>query len=276
MYKSSDSNGKTRHITRSKAVVIDNRDPLNRGRIRIDHPLIGKTGWVDYLRAPGYFSVPSIGDLVYIEADTGYAEYPVAWGNVTKGLNEAPELPEYFKRDVPTNRGIYTPNGHSLELDDGVATVSDALVDTNFTTENRGIRITTKAGNKIHISEDTTNQQQFIVLEDVNGNKIELDYKDNIVNINSVGEVNITASGGAKGKFNQGKIAFGTSSVELLEQLSQTLQSLITLTASMQTETHLGNLGYPTTVPENASNYATAESELINLKGLVDSIKGNL
>jgi hypothetical protein len=276
MYRSSDSTGKPRYLTRSKAVVIDNRDPLNRGRIRIDHPLVGKSGWVDYLRTPGYFSVPSIGDLVYIEADTGYAEYPIAWGNVTKGLDEAPELPNEFKRDVPTNRGIYTPNGHKLELDDGVANATNAPVDTNFTTENRGIRITTKAGNKIHISEDSDNQKQFIVLQDVNGNKIELDYKDNVVNINSIGEVNITASGGAKGKFDQGKVAFGTSSVELLEQLSQTLQTLIDLTASMQTETHIGNLGYPTAVPDNAGDYGAANSSLSSLKGLVDSIKGNL
>jgi hypothetical protein len=175
------SNGK--YITRSKAKVIDNRDPLKRGRVRVDHPLVGKTSWINYLRVPGSFTVPSINDLVYLEADTGQPEYPVAWGNATKGLDESAELPEAFKRDIPTNRGLYTPGGHLFEMDDGEATLTTEPKDNDFTDKERGVRLTTKAGNKIHIMEDETNGNQYILIEDKEGDYIKLDYKDKKVSI---------------------------------------------------------------------------------------------
>ena len=77
MYRTSDISGNIKYSGRSKAKVVDNRDPLNRGRVRVEHPLIDKNLWLDYLRSPGQFSVPSIGEVVYIEADSGSPEYPV-------------------------------------------------------------------------------------------------------------------------------------------------------------------------------------------------------
>jgi hypothetical protein len=183
MYRTKDLQGNVKYVSRSKAKVIDNRDPLKRGRIRVEHPLLGKTTWIDYLRSPGTFTSPSIGDLVYVEADSGFAEYPVAWGNVTKGLDENPDLPEAFKRDIPTNRGLYTPGGHSFEMDDGEATLSNEPKDNDFTDKGRGIRLTTKAGNKIHILEDETSGKQYILLEDKEGDYIKLDYKDKKISI---------------------------------------------------------------------------------------------
>lgn len=183
MFKVKDSQGSQKYAGRSKAKVIDNRDPLKRGRIRIEHSFLGKTSWIDYLRSPGQFTVPSIGDLVYVEADTGVAEYPVAWGNATKGLDESPDLPEAFKRDIPTNRGMYTPGGHLFEMDDGEANLSNEPKDNDFTDKGRGVRLTTKAGNKIHILEDETNSKQYILIEDKEGDYIKLDYKDKKVTI---------------------------------------------------------------------------------------------
>jgi len=183
MFRIKDVQGNFKYASRSKAKVIDNRDPLKRGRIRIEHPILGKTSWVDYLRSPGQFAVPSIGDLVYVEADTGEAEYSVAWGNVTKGLDENADLPEAFKRDIPTNRGLYTPLGHIFEMDDGEAKLTNAPKDNDFTDKGRGVRLTTKAGNKIHIMEDETNSKQYILIEDKEGDYIKLDYKDKKVTI---------------------------------------------------------------------------------------------
>lgn len=176
-------NKEGKYITRSKAKVIDNRDPLKRGRVRIEHPLTGKSSWVNYLRAPSSFNVPSIGDLVYVEADAGVPEYLVASGNATKGTDDSPDVPEAFKRDIPTNRGLYTPGGHLFEMDDGEAKLTSEPKDNDFTDKGRGVRLTTKAGNKIHIIEDETNGKQYILLEDKSGDFIKLDYKDKKVSI---------------------------------------------------------------------------------------------
>jgi hypothetical protein len=185
MYRVKDQNGYTKYSGRSRGIVRDNRDPLNKGRIIVEHPLVGDSTWIEYLRTPGHFTVPSIGDVVYVEADAGQAEYPIAWGNLTTGTDASPNLREEFRRDIPTNRGIFTPGGHIMEFDDGIAPLSGAVTDTNFTTEKRGVRITTTAGNKIHIAEDTDNSQQFLLIEDINGNLIKLDYKENKITINS-------------------------------------------------------------------------------------------
>lgn len=187
MFRTKDSSGQSKYSGRSKAVVIDNRDPLKRGRIQVNHPLLGETAWIDYLKLPNQFDVPSIGDIVYVECDTGEYEFPIAWGNVTKGLDTAPNIPEAFRRNVPTNRGSYTPGGHKIELDDGESKPTKSPNDKDLTTKNRGIRITSTANNKIHIIEDSENNKEYILIEDKKGNMIKLDYKDNELTIKSLG-----------------------------------------------------------------------------------------
>src|SRR4030067_3169053 len=119
MFRTKDTYGKHRYAGRSKAKVIDNRDPANKGRIMVRHPILGETVWIDYLRNPGQFDVPSIGDIVYIECDTGEHEFPIAHGNLTLGYPGEANLPAAFKsRNVPTNRGMFTPGGHLFEMDD--------------------------------------------------------------------------------------------------------------------------------------------------------------
>jgi len=185
---------KIKYAGRSRATVIDNRDPQKRGRIRVGHSLLGETVWIPYLRANATFDVPSIGDVVYIEADAGFYTHPIAWGNLTKGSDE-PNIPTAFQRDVPTNRGMFTPGGHLVELDDGIAPiVSQEPNDKNYTTENRGIRITSTANNKIHIIEDADAGNQYILLQDAGGNIIKLDYKNNELTINSIGKTNINTT----------------------------------------------------------------------------------
>ena len=74
MFRVKDQNGKYKYSGRSRATVVDNRDPFNRGRILVDHPIVGPTTWIEYLRTPGHFTVPSIGEVVYVEGDAGVAE----------------------------------------------------------------------------------------------------------------------------------------------------------------------------------------------------------
>jgi hypothetical protein len=185
------------YIGRSRAVVIDNRDPKLRGRIRVKHPLLGQSTWIDYINSPTLFDPPEVGDIVFVECESTEYEYPVAHGKVIKGPDGEIVLLDDFQREVPTNRGFKSPGGHTLELDDGIYIPTDSAGLNEVTTEDKGIRITTSAGNKIHIREDegfrkdgTTVEseiKQFILIEDVNGNQIKLDYKDNKITILSKG-----------------------------------------------------------------------------------------
>src|ERR1043165_4513828 len=125
--------GNIKYVGISRAIVIDNNDPLKRGRIRVNSPVLGETTWIPYLTPPGMFLVPDIDDVVYIQCDGGFYTHPVAWGNLNYGDDDDLQFPEEFQRASPTNRGIYTPGGHLIEIDDGEHAAGTK----------RGIRITT-------------------------------------------------------------------------------------------------------------------------------------
>jgi len=196
MFQVKDQNlGSTKFVGRARAKVTDNRDPLQKGRIRVNHPVLGITGWIPYLKTNSVFDPPSINDIVYVEADAGYYTHPIAWGNVTRGPDNAPNLNPVFRREVPTNRGFHTPGGHTIELDDGIAPITQVPQDTNTTAENKGIRITSSGNNKIHIIEDTVTGSQHILIQDAGGNLIKLDYQNNELKINAVGKMISTVGG---------------------------------------------------------------------------------
>lgn len=195
MFRTIDKNtNSVRYITRSVAKVVDNRDPLKRGRIRVFHNLLGKTVWIPYLRLSIAFEPPKVNDLVYIECDVGYPEYPVAWGIITSGKDAEPNIPEEFKRTVPTNRGFFSPGGHLVELDDGEATpTGDPAVNTPSNVK-KGIRITTSGGHKIHLSEDDNDLK--ILIEDKNGNKIDMDSNSGTLVVNVSGSIELNGNTG--------------------------------------------------------------------------------
>ena len=151
-------------VGRSRAVVIDNVDPNKRGQVRVRHALLGDTVWIDYLKTPGSFDVPSIGDIVYIECDCGYDTHPIAWGNIVKGADDDLDIPLSFQRQEPTNRGLYSPAGHLLELDDG-----EGLAE-----KGKGVRITTAGGIKIHAAEGSPTES-LVTIELPNGTILEID-----------------------------------------------------------------------------------------------------
>lgn len=174
--------GSLRYAGRSKALVEDNVDPQKRGRVRVKHPLLGDLSvWVAYLTPPGVFTAPQIGDVVYIEADSGEYSHPVAWGNLTK--NGGGAVPDTFLRATPTNRGMYTPNNHLFEMDDG---------QTSAKTDD-GIRLTTSAGHKFHLIDDTA--QTSITLADSKGNESKLDSLANVWTWTMAAGTNMTIDG---------------------------------------------------------------------------------
>jgi hypothetical protein len=188
------SNNNIKYVGRSKATVVDNRDPLNRGRIRVSHSVVDINTWIPYLRHNNSFDVPPVNSIVYIEADSGFYTHPVAHGGLVAGNDNSPIVPSTFRRDNPTNRGLYTPNGHLVELDDGFAKSSTPLGDNSTTPVQRGIRITSIAGNKIWIQEDSTSSNQNITISDVGGNQITLDYSTGTPFITIEGNGNLIVS----------------------------------------------------------------------------------
>ena len=269
------SNGTTKLVGRSKARVLDNRDPLKRGRIIVDHPQLGQTTWIQYLHDPHAFDAPSVGDIVYVEVDAGIFTHPVAWGNTTKGQDAAPELPTAFQREIPTNRGFYTPGGHLIEFDDGIGVLTQDPNETETSSNKRGIRITTQGENRIHIMEDSVNGDNFIMIRDFGGNLIKLDYGAKEITISSIGDTNTFTFKDEKkeiqGKFttdvaktidinagedvnlftNKNMIFTATQNIKIGSSgatenlvLGQAFKTLY------NAHTHIGNLGIPTGVPQ--------------------------
>lgn len=193
MYRVEDTDtGRNKFVSRSKAVVLDNRDPLNRGRVVVEHPLLGQTVWIPYLRLPTIYDIPCIGDIVYLETEVGDAQFPIAWGNLGKQNQDGEDLaPDTFKREVPTNRGLFSPKGHLIELDDGLANDSSAKNDTDLSTDSRGLKFTSSGGHKVHLLDDDSNQ---ILLEDNAGNSLIFDAANNKVSLVSkdIYDINVT------------------------------------------------------------------------------------
>lgn len=280
-----------RYAGRSRAIVIDNVDPLKRGRIRCRHPLLGDTVWINYLKNPGFFDVPKISDVVYLECDAGDYNHAVAHGCIVKGSDGDLDIPEVFQRTDPTNRGFYTPGGHLVELDDGVGLVKLG----------KGVKITTNGGIKLHLLEGTPIESKVlietpggakttidgimdsIVAEVAFGDKIEISALNGIQASTPTGTTLSMKNGsveiaGTEGKLKlfAGKVGLGGPSAEVLDLFSQTLGLLSTLGTSLSTETHLGNLGYPTSPPLNAASYTQFMAQIEVIKALLTTIKGGI
>ena len=286
------SSGEHKIVSRSKAVVIANEDPQKKGRIRVFHPLLGETGFIPYLCAPGMFSVPEIDDVVYVEAEAGYETHPIAWGNLNKQDDSGPVYPEQFQRVTPTNRGFYTPGGHFVELDDGKGTDSTG----------QGIRITTINGNVISVLEDSSAADGLITLETSGGLLATLDGTKDVAKVTTAGGAALTVDGsadkieaatsagaaitidgsgnqvklleaaGAELNLAQGKVALGGSSAELLDLINQALSQLVTLTQTLSVEAPAG-FGAPLV---GAATYLQVNTQLTTIQTQLGTIKGSL
>lgn len=290
MFQTRDStSGRITYSGISRAVVIDINDPIKRGRIRVNSPVLGETGWIPYLTMPGSFSVPSKEDVVYIECDGGSYEHPVAWGNLNRGEDTDLKFPEVFQRIAPTNRGLYTPKGTLLELDDG----STAL-DTDS-----GVRITTYNGTKFSVNsfdDSITGEVVFgdrFELSAANGFQVStpaaggtsLSMKSGTVDLtgaagvnissSSLADVTITGGGDAELKLSGGTVALGGPGGELLDLVDQIIDVVDETLTNIEAITVPTSVG-PSGPPTNSAAFIATQSTLATIKTMLNSIKGSL
>lgn len=92
----------------------------------------------------------------------------------------------------------------------------------------------------------------------------------------SAGDITLVAAGQASLNLSGGQVALGGASAELLDLFDQTLDEMNKILTALQSQTHIGNLGIPTSPPVNAANYASSQAKVATIKSLLGSIKGSL
>jgi uncharacterized protein involved in type VI secretion and phage assembly len=160
-----------------RAVVVDNADPENRGRLRLRIPaVLGNevvSGWalpcLPYGGAAnqGFFFIPENEASVWVEFEAGDPDYPVwvgtFWGKpggeteVPK-INDADGAEQGEAQNPPTRKVIKTVKGHTIQLEDGdgddMVILLDAINDNRIVMGSDGIKITDKTGNVIEMKDD--------------------------------------------------------------------------------------------------------------------------
>ncbi len=125
------------------------------------------------------------------------------------------------------------------------------------------------------LSDNSANEQKLKI--DKTNKKITITGGKTSLEIDTASDkFDVNVGGKMKIKMTSSTVGIGTSAVELLAQVSDHLQELIDAMKALQQETHIGNLGYPTGVPDNAAAFAEVEAAASATKSKVDSIKGSV
>lgn len=225
------------------------------------HQLINKTGEFQITRKGGIFDEKK-GYFIPVDSTTEKSDSKETFQAKfhlldNKMLWSDPKSSILFEKDTQK----YTLSvGKSGEGDDALpmyTKVIDGVIEKSITTYKSGLIIEEDgAGDKII----TTFKSGLKIEEDGTGDKVK-----------------ITTAGGAVIKVEGGKVAIGSSSAELLQQISDTLDKIKTWAETVgSVHTHLGNLGYTTAPPDQSGDYTALGGDLGTIKGLIDGIKGTI
>ena len=164
------------------AIVRDNEDPENLGRVKLEFPWRDADDESYWARIAtdmtgdeyGTYYLPEIGDEVLVGFENGDIHNPIVIGSLWSGNRPPPETNDDGENDI---RAIETRSGHRIEFDDN---------------EQEGaVRIETNAGHEIVLDDDSGSES--IRLEDKSGNVVEMDSVDNAVSISAKQEISLQA-----------------------------------------------------------------------------------
>jgi len=119
----------SRFYGKYRGTVMDNADPLNRGRIRVHVPeVLGdvESGWctacVPYAGADkGWFVIPEVGDGAWVEFEGGDPSRPI-WVGSWWGDDEIPNDPDGSQATTQTKM-FKSASGLIVDLDDGAGEI---------------------------------------------------------------------------------------------------------------------------------------------------------
>ncbi|MCB9060115.1 MAG: hypothetical protein H6622_01165 [Halobacteriovoraceae bacterium] len=250
------------------ATVVDNKDPENLGRVKLQYPFLGESmgenssPWARILRPnshTGYgdWTVPEINDEVFVIFENGQFHLPIVIGSIYKDIDSTFQSNiENYNQEKNNIRAIKTRSGHTLIFDDDVDGEQDKIQLNHqkghkLSIENKKITLGDVTGNTISMSEEdnlieiktadgtSIKIDKNIKMEDSNGNKIEL--TDSEIKIQSSKSIKVKSSG---------KLTLdGSSGIELGEAAMEAVVKGKTFVQLFNAHTHVGNLGAPSSPP---------------------------
>lgn len=171
-----------RYYGKYTAFVVDNSDPENRGRLRLQIPsVLGTTitsGWAlpcapfGGTQGQGFFFIPDQGAGVWVEFEAGDKDYPIWVGTFWAKPGGTTEVPPPAASQSPPTSKIIATKKHIIELADAdgseAITITDSTNKNVVTLDSKGICIKDQNGNVIKLTSSGTD------IKDQNGNEVTL------------------------------------------------------------------------------------------------------
>lgn len=125
-----------------RGFVVDRDDPEQLGRLKVRVPSVlgdAVTGWawpsLPYAGAGlGFFFLPEVGDIVWVEFIEGELEHPVWTGGSWASPGGTAETPEEAKASYGDAKVIRTKSGHVITLEDKEGSESITIKDKSGST----------------------------------------------------------------------------------------------------------------------------------------------
>jgi phage protein D/phage baseplate assembly protein gpV len=185
------------------AVVTNNRDPENRGRVKVKYPWLSDTVESHWARlvspmagnTRGFYWLPEVNDEVLVAFEHGDVNHPYVVGGLWNGVDLPPmKADQVLSQDGKVDRRIIqSRTGHVVTLDDSTQTPSISIVDR---TGRNSIKVDSKNNNiSVYAQGDLTLEARGSV--NIKGRAVNIQAEGQAVTVSAnAGDVSVRAQKG--------------------------------------------------------------------------------